>query len=137
MKKRQFIADYLTFSRRDRIAVLVLVFLILIILFLPRWFGYNNTNSDLKVDSTLLLAIDSVSKQQQQATAASTGHFRPESKAAPTLTGALSNFDPNTLSEEGWLRMGLPERTARTISHYLAKGGHFRRPEDLKRIWGL
>jgi competence ComEA-like helix-hairpin-helix protein len=46
-------------------------------------------------------------------------------------------FDPNTLNAEGWKQLGVNERTIRTITHYLQKGGTFRVAEDLKRIYGL
>ena len=48
-----------------------------------------------------------------------------------------SNFDPNTLSEEGFQKLGLPQRNITTILHYREKGGKFRRPEDIKKIYGL
>jgi len=46
-------------------------------------------------------------------------------------------FDPNTLTEKGWLKMGLPERLIRTILNYISKGGHFNQKEDLQKIYGL
>lgn len=46
-------------------------------------------------------------------------------------------FDPNTLTEKGWLKMGLPEKLIRTILNYTAKGGHFYQKEDLQKIYGL
>lgn len=33
--------------------------------------------------------------------------------------------------------MGISARTARTIRNYLAKGGRFRKAEDLRKIWGF
>ena len=46
-------------------------------------------------------------------------------------------FDPNTLTEKGWLKLGLPEKLTRTILNYTAKGGHFYQKEDLQKIYGL
>jgi len=46
-------------------------------------------------------------------------------------------FDPNTLTENGWLKMGLPDRLIRTILNYTTKGGHFYQKEDLRKIYGL
>jgi len=46
-------------------------------------------------------------------------------------------FDPNTLPEKGWLKMGLPDRLIRTILNYTSKSGHFYQKEDLKKIYGL
>ncbi len=46
-------------------------------------------------------------------------------------------FDPNTASEGVWESTGLPAHTIRTIQRYLAKGGRFRKPGDLQKIYGL
>jgi DNA uptake protein ComE-like DNA-binding protein len=49
----------------------------------------------------------------------------------------LFYFDPNTLPEAGFKELGLRDRTIQTIQHYREKGGRFRRPEDLGKIYGL
>jgi DNA uptake protein ComE-like DNA-binding protein len=46
-------------------------------------------------------------------------------------------FDPNLLTKKQWLKMGLTSRQVKTIMHYRAKGGHFRKKEDMKKIYGL
>ncbi|MEP7377710.1 MAG: helix-hairpin-helix domain-containing protein [Chitinophagaceae bacterium] len=51
--------------------------------------------------------------------------------------GELFYFDPNTLSKGGWEKLGLREKTIKTIENYLSKGGHFKKPEDMQRIYGL
>lgn len=62
-------------------------------------------------------------------------HVVGEENAHPAAS--LFWFDPNTLSYSDWEKLGLSSRTIRTILHYLEKGGRFRRPDDLGRIWGL
>jgi DNA uptake protein ComE-like DNA-binding protein len=49
----------------------------------------------------------------------------------------LFYFNPNTASEEDFVRLGLSQKTAAMICKYRDKGGQFRRPEDFKKIWGL
>ena len=46
-------------------------------------------------------------------------------------------FDPNTYSFEDWQKTGLPDKFCKTISHFQEKGGKFRKPEDLKKVWGM
>lgn len=46
-------------------------------------------------------------------------------------------FDPNQINEADWMRLGVKPQTAQTILKYRSKGGRFRKPEDLKNIWGL
>jgi len=55
----------------------------------------------------------------------------------PVFTGTMFYFDPNTLDIAGWQRLGIKERTIATIQNYLSKGGKFREPDDLRKIWGL
>jgi competence ComEA-like helix-hairpin-helix protein len=49
----------------------------------------------------------------------------------------LFAFDPNTLSVTGWKKLGLRDKTIQTILKFRNKGGHFRKKEDLQRIYGL
>lgn len=59
---------------------------------------------------------------------------------APKIPNELlvtGSFDPNTLSDSGWLQMGLPLKQVRTIRNFISKGGRFKKPEDLGRIYGL
>jgi hypothetical protein len=51
--------------------------------------------------------------------------------------GELFYFDPNTLSAEGWKKLGLRDKTIHTIQNYLGKGGILRNPEDLQKVYGL
>ena len=49
----------------------------------------------------------------------------------------LHAFNPNQIKEDDWIAMGLPAKTARTIQRYISKGGRFRKPNDLGKIWGI
>ena len=51
--------------------------------------------------------------------------------------GELFYFDPNTIPASEWKRLGLRDKTIKTIENYLNKGGHFYKPEDLQKIYGL
>jgi competence protein ComEA len=46
-------------------------------------------------------------------------------------------FDPNTISVDGWKKLGIRQKTINVIHNYLAKGGHFEKPGDLKKIYGI
>jgi len=46
-------------------------------------------------------------------------------------------FDPNELDAAGWKQLGIRDRTIQTILNYRSKGGRFRKPEDLRKIWGM
>ncbi|GAA4748635.1 helix-hairpin-helix domain-containing protein [Flavisolibacter ginsenosidimutans] len=64
--------------------------------------------------------------------------YRYERSETKTYTnGELFQFDPNTISLADWERLGLNERTGKTILKYVSKGGKFYKSEDLQKIWGM
>ncbi|HEV7621105.1 MAG TPA: helix-hairpin-helix domain-containing protein [Flavisolibacter sp.] len=138
----KFVKDYLTFSKRDRIGIISLIFLIIIIYFLPLFFA-KPAAFPIKNDSTLLKSINNFNRQSES---------RPDSKndaitfsykdknhksSSTYKNGALFIFNPNTLPPEGWEKLGLEEKTIKTLIHFREKGGKFYKREDLKKIWGL
>lgn len=46
-------------------------------------------------------------------------------------------FDPNTIGEEDWVRLGLSAKQAAAIERYKAKGGRFRTKADLGRMYTI
>lgn len=46
-------------------------------------------------------------------------------------------FDPNGLSDQHWLQLGLSIKQIRVIRNYELKGGRFFKKEDLKRIYSI
>jgi len=61
----------------------------------------------------------------------------PSGIAAPKITAELFSFDPNSATETDLQRLGLPERTVKSILNYREKGGKFRKKEDLEKIYTL
>ena len=53
------------------------------------------------------------------------------------VSGTLFYFDPNTIDDLAWKKLGLKDKTIHTIKNYLSKGGHFYKAEDLKKVYGL
>lgn len=69
--------------------------------------------------------------------------LNPSSTYAPNPTQSyipkptLFYFNPNTLDSMGWTQLGLKPKTILTLKKYLNKGGRFKKPEDLLKIYGL
>ena len=57
--------------------------------------------------------------------------------ATPPREAQRFHFDPNTLPGDSLRLLGLPARTVQTMLNYRSKGGRFREPEDLRKIYGL
>jgi len=140
---KRFVQDYLTFSKKERIVIISILIIVLSIYFIPRLF--IRSQSELIVQNDLILGIAKDSLEAKR----DTNYWRQnddqrdfsttyEPKREPLFTqGELFEFDPNTLSVGDWQRLGLNEKTAKTIINYRSKGGKFYKPEDLMRIWGM
>lgn len=46
-------------------------------------------------------------------------------------------FDPNTITATDWKRLGLTDKQITSINNYQAKGGKFRKKEDVKKMYCL
>lgn len=49
----------------------------------------------------------------------------------------LETFDPNTASQEELEKYGLSSYAAKNLIKYISKGGELRKPEDLKKVYGV
>ena len=134
--------DYLVFSKKDRLGAIVFVFLMALMLFLPRLFSKTTTSLSLKEDSTLLKAIDTLQKQKEQTYSEEESTHQFAAPLTPVdnkgyTEATLFPFDPNTLSAEGWQKLGLNNKTIRILINYRNKGGRFYKTEDLKKVWTM
>ena len=133
---RAWLADYFHFSVRERWAVLILVGLALLVKGLPNWLPV--VLPALAVDHPPV--IDSAQVQHLLAPGAANesrmavASHPVERRSHPA---ELFLFDPNTISVEAWMKLGLDQRTAERIGRYRQKGGWFRRPADIRKIYGL
>ena len=49
----------------------------------------------------------------------------------------LVTFNPNTISYNQWIKLGVDDRVAKRIKNYLATGARFSKAEDLLSVYGL
>lgn len=142
---KDFIQDYLTFSAKDRRAVIILMLLIGIVLVLPYFFGKPKK---LKPEQVAVFKEKAAAIQQQKESSSYTKRYgqdeesgfqpyQPSQQYANNANATLFEFDPNTLDEKGWKQLGVRDKTIATIQKFLAKGYRFRKPEDLGKIYGL
>lgn len=125
--------DYLTFSRKERNGILVAVLLIAILLIIPQFFTGAN-GPQLQLDTTLQKQFEAF--EQSKSNRPSFASYT-DTTPVKTTPVKLFKFDPNTLDEAGFLQLGLPLKTARTLINYRNKGGHFYKPDDLRKIYSL
>lgn len=135
--------DFFYFSRNDKIAIGLLSTLIvgslLVLSFLPPRSSQTKTLSEEKpADSAALLF-----RQQAQTPIShrrdTFRHTLRHKRQSPSnhLLIVPETFDPNTADSSQLIRMGLSPRIVNNLLRYRKKGGVFRTPESLSRIYGL
>lgn len=146
MKWQEFVRDYLTFTRKERIGIIVVLILILLIVFIPKVVVTRSNSKPSSIDTAWVAEIKKLEKKPPESEtekksenndASAYQYDRTKSKYNETIKGELFYFDPNKLSIDGWKKLGLRDKTIQTIQNYLSKGGHFKKPEDLQRIYGF
>jgi len=141
---KKIVTDYFSFTKKDRIGVLVLLSLIFVVVLLPYLWPSKKM---APVSKQELEKIHSQVAQLNKTNAEAPGAVQkdPEPEAG-NYTGkkdytkeraALFYFDPNTLDATGWKRLGMRDKTILTIQHFLARGGKFKKPGDIGKIYGL
>lgn len=132
---KQFIRDYLTFNKRERNGILVLLSIITLLLI------YLNISDKFiqseKVDFTKFeKQIAAFNAAPQIIDSTKNNSFSSETTATVTnTTPEYFAFDPNNLPEEDWERLGFNTKQIQTIKNYEAKGGQFRTKEDVKKMY--
>jgi len=145
MKLSEFVTDYLTFTKKDRLGITVLLLIISVVFFLPKFISNSpGSTPPTPTDTAWIAAMKRLEQKAPETTESSYSdnnsvNYQYDRRVSypGKPNGELFYFDPNTLSVEGWQKLGLREKTIRTIQNYLSKGGQFRKPEDLQRVYGL
>lgn len=139
---RQFLKDYFNFTKKERQGIILtstlILSLILFSFFLPYFIKDETIDSTQFEREIARLRMDSSAKKGYSKYADDVYFNDP----APAKFEKLKKpkaffFDPNTATIEDWMNLGIRQRTVETIQKYIAKGGRFRHPEDIKKIWGL
>jgi competence protein ComEA len=139
---------YLDFTRKERRGILLLLGLILLLTSAPFLYPFiftGKVKADTFFDSSLaILQSEQAAAKPNYSQASGRGeqrHDEPSSSyykpRAASSKGSLFSFDPNTISAEGWKKLGLRDQTITAIVNYRNKGGKFKKAEDIKKIWGL
>jgi competence protein ComEA len=108
------------YSRRERRSTFILLIILLIIIVFR--FALPEKQNEFKNTAGLLASADTGKKV--------IGNISND-------TSSLFMFDPNSSSFDTLTTLGLSEKQARTIISYRNKGGKFRQPGDLRKIYGI
>jgi DNA uptake protein ComE-like DNA-binding protein len=133
---------FLVFSKGERNGVIFLFLLLnlawIIPVYLPRK-QVTLTAAELVLIDSARKSWDTVQAKDKRYRITENTAERDEGRWSPESPAKLlfRPFDPNTADEQTWLAMGIPLRTIRTIHRYIDRGGRFRSPEDVRKIYSL
>lgn len=138
--------SFFRFTSRERLAILLLCLLMVLFWTLPLFFPEKPPKISMPPSNASHPNVSSANSfaygdALPASNAPASGISRPAnsnySNATPKRVAHYFPFNPNTISPLQWQELGLRDKTILTIQHYLQKGGRFRKPEDLRKIWGL
>lgn len=140
MRWKWLLLEYFVFSRKERLAILTLIFLLLLAIVMPYYCARPAAQWQADADTAWMTAMTILESPKAWHDSMEPSFIKERKSALPARYNSLKNlvaFDPNTHSEAGWLSFGLSAKTVGTIMKFRQKGGRFRAPEDLRRIYGL
>jgi len=133
------IKNFFNFNKRQERGAFVLIVLIIIAfvidLFLPVLF-----QEEVYDYSSTLKEIEEWKASEIKVVPQKIYSEKPEKlndRKVEEIRLSPSPFNPNNFPGEKWLEMGMPDKVVKTILKYEAKGGRFKKKEDLKKIYGL
>ncbi len=129
--------DLFYFSRKEKNGIVMILVLNLLIYGWPDVYTYFSNREDAAIQIEKLPEEQHVYQKENYefiSKERTTGH---DITAYESRKVEYFEFDPNACTKEDWMKLGVKEKTAETIIKYISKGGKFKVPEDLKKIWGL
>jgi DNA uptake protein ComE-like DNA-binding protein len=140
---KEKLRNLLSLSSGERKGVFVLFIIIFIILSIQAWFTFRVPREKPVTDTAFLRQLDLfeqglVLKSDSNKKISEAGNADyPETIFVEAENAELFPFDPNTVTAAEMKRLGFEIRVIRTVEHYREKGGRFRTPEDLNKIYGM
>lgn len=126
----EFLRRWFAFSKGERVAIVTILALILVLILACLFRPSRKSLSDASLhdlDSLLALRQAAIELLQQQ---------QAEKPQEVTELHPFP-FNPNTITEEEWLQMGLTDRQVRSIMNYRAKGGRFYSKSDVEKLYAI
>lgn len=121
MKLRRTIQEYFSFSKGERIGLIVLIIIVCFLLLVNRIVFYfeEPTLADQEAFDSMLAKMDEMKREQV---------------VAPL---ELFPFDPNLVDSSELVRLNLPWNVKSNMLKYTERGGQFINATDLRKIYGM
>jgi DNA uptake protein ComE-like DNA-binding protein len=139
--------DFFYFSKGQQLGIIVLLSLIVLVTIvnysLPLFFPVKTTQDDsflieVAAFKKSLVSRDSLYELKRQADYDE--KYKKDGKHQydkPNKPVALFSFDPNTADSTTLVALGIKGYAASNLLKYRSKGGCFRSPDDLRKVYGI
>jgi DNA uptake protein ComE-like DNA-binding protein len=131
----RLLASYFFYTRSERRGVMVLLMVSLGFLLVPLFYK-TFSRRFASTDFTAFQNDIAVFAAQKRLTTEG-GYSSQNDRFTDSKPTRLFTFNPNDVTADELITLGLPPRVAKTWTNYTAKGGHFRQTDDIKKIYGL
>lgn len=128
-----FFKEYFRFNSRERLAVVLLLCLMALFWVLPSYYPKQQLKP---IEPQKYNAISSNGFKADSFRTTKTNLHGVQTEINH-IKASLFYFDPNKIDASGWEKLGLRKKLIQTILNYRSKGGKFRQPADLFKIWGI
>ncbi|MBI2280196.1 MAG: helix-hairpin-helix domain-containing protein [Bacteroidetes bacterium] len=128
------IKDYFAFTKGEKRGVVVLLSIIVLItvgIQFIKFFRINEFTDFSRFDAEISQFEKERAQQQKEG---SLSKFKKNETPLPT---ELFDFNPNTIEDSNWLKLGFASWQIKTINNYKSKGGEFRIKSDVGKIYGV
>jgi len=130
--------DFFYFSKNERRGIIVLAALILCVFSGTLFYSVWNTKKEIPVSPERQQRYEEFqSAVIQGKDNKSVNDFIPSDPGKNEVKPELFSFNPNEIDSLQLVRLGLERFVISNLLKYRQKGGVFRKPEDVKRIYGL
>ena len=133
IKLKSFIRDYFTLTSRERKGALMLAVIILIQIVIIIRLHYLAPPVE-PVITTHRLQLDAFDKKSTVSNTKKAMYATGKSPVFKTIP-VLTPFNPNTISDNEWMKLGLSQKQTMVVRNYLNKGGRFRNKESLSKMY--
>jgi DNA uptake protein ComE-like DNA-binding protein len=129
-KIEKIVKTYFYFNNSERKSIFALIILIILCIATPQVY--------FKLFPVEKVEIQITEIKEQEANFFSVNQSaESDDENTSAIIKSTNKFDPNTASDKDLASLGFSSKNIRTIRNYLSKGGSFKSPEDLKKLYGV
>jgi len=132
------VKNYFNFNRGERAGIIVVIAIIIVVLAYPYLIKStfkDNREAFEQFRQEIVLFENSLQHNSDSIQLARKLDFQQMDKSIAENKINPFPFNPNQLPSEQWSKMGLKDWQIKVIKNYEAKGGHFYKKEDFKKMF--